>query len=100
MKAALQLYLEVDEIEPPLRGVLVGVVGHQQGILEAGDRLAVVRVLCRRVDVPLPDESGSRTVSLQMHGLQGEPVPRRDGIKLLSHGKAADQQESNLRKWY
>lgn len=87
------MYLEVNKVEPPLRGVCVGVVRHKQGILEAGEGLAVVGILCGCVDAPAPDESCGRTVGLQVHGLQGEPVPCGRRIKPLTHGKTADQTE-------
>lgn len=60
--------------------------------MEAGDGLAVVGVLCRGVDVAAPDERRTETVRLQLHGVQGEPVPSRHGIVPSTHGKAGDQR--------
>lgn len=80
-------YLEVDETEPPLGRVLVGVVRHQQSILKAADRLAVEGIFHRRVDATPPNERRRHAVSLQLHGVHTGPVPCRYGVKPLTHGK-------------
>lgn len=65
----MKLYLQVNKVEPPIRGVAGGIDHHQQGILEAVDWLAVVGILCRRVDAAVASERRSCTTELQLHSV-------------------------------
>ena len=94
-EAAGESYLEVNKIEPPRGRVLVGAVHHQQGVLEAADRLAVEGVLHRGVDAAAPGERRSLGVGLQLHRVQGGPVPSGHGVEPLTHGKAGDEQSAD-----
>lgn len=87
----LQLYLEVDKIEPQL--IWVGGVWHQQRLLEAFDGLAVVRILCRGGEEAAADKRVSLLPILQLHRVQGEPVSCRPRIEPLTHHKTDNQQK-------
>lgn len=87
----IKFYLKVNKVEPPIRAVAGGIDQHQQGIPEAADWLAVVGILWWCVDALVPRERCRGRTELQLHSVQGGPVPCRTRIKLLTHDKTREE---------
>lgn len=90
----IEFYLKVNKVEPPKRAVAGGIGHHEQWVPEAADGLAVVGILWRCAHALVARESCRGRAELQLHGVQGGPVPCRARIKLLTHDKTREENET------